>query len=51
MYKPEQIERAFSALLNADVEIKTTSIDTIFIIQKMLIKIINGEYPKNTIDY
>lgn len=41
LYTPEEIEKAFQALTESDAALKSTSTDSLFIMQKMLIKIMD----------
>ena len=42
-YKPEELNNAFHALLEADTQIKSTSGSSMYIMQKMMISIIEGK--------
>ena len=42
-YKPEELDMAFLALLQADTEIKSTSGKSMYIMQKMIMSIIEGK--------
>ncbi|ROL60548.1 DNA polymerase III subunit delta [Bacteroidetes/Chlorobi group bacterium ChocPot_Mid] len=41
LYSPDEIERAFQALTEADAILKSTSTDSLYIMQKMLIRIMD----------